>query len=124
MWAELNEDIDGRNGGRLMSDSIFTDDELRLLEHSPSDDGDSLMFDDDEMACRYLVASSHRRRAERTKEAKNKTEIKIPLICCVNVMECGAILRCGMSLTLTYPPIWPRSKELAFESLDDSGFIG
>lgn len=79
MWAELNEDIDGRNGGRLMSDSIFTDVELRLLEHSPSDDGDSFMFDDDEMVCRYLVASSHRgeRRAERTQEAKqNKIKFR------------------------------------------------
>lgn len=52
VWAELNEDIDGRNGGKLISDKIFTDDELRLLEHSPSDDDDSLILDDDDMAFR------------------------------------------------------------------------
>lgn len=57
MWFELNDDIDGRNGGRLISDRIFTDEELRLLEHSPSDEGDSLIFDDDEMAFRYMVAA-------------------------------------------------------------------
>lgn len=39
---EFCDDIDGRYGGRLIFDRIFTEDELRLFEQlSPNDDGES-----------------------------------------------------------------------------------
>lgn len=39
---EFCDDIDGRYGGRLIFDRIFTEDELRLFEEfSPNDDGES-----------------------------------------------------------------------------------
>lgn len=42
MCDEFCDDIDGRYGGRLMFDRIFTEDELRLFEQlSPNDDGES-----------------------------------------------------------------------------------
>lgn len=47
---ELKEDIDGLYGGKLIFDKIFTPDELRLLAHSPSEDGDSVTFEDDDTA--------------------------------------------------------------------------
>lgn len=41
------EDSDGRYGGKLIFDSIFTEDELRLFELiSHMDDGESFIFDD------------------------------------------------------------------------------
>lgn len=56
VWCAFDEfcdDNDGRYGGKLMFDSIFTDDELRLLVlPSPSDDDESFIFDDADVAFR------------------------------------------------------------------------
>lgn len=52
---EFCDDIDGRYGGRLIFDRIFTEDELRLLfeQLSPNDDGESFVFDDADAGFRY-----------------------------------------------------------------------
>lgn len=45
VWDEFCDDNDGRYGGRLIFDNIFTDDELRLFElFSPVDDGESFIL--------------------------------------------------------------------------------
>lgn len=52
---EFCDDIDGRYGGKLIFDRIFTDDELRLFElPSPIDDGESFILDEPEPAFLYI----------------------------------------------------------------------
>lgn len=53
---EFCDDTDGRYGGKLMFDNIFTDDEPQLLPlPSPSDDGESFTFDDVDAAFRCVI---------------------------------------------------------------------
>lgn len=53
VFDEFCDDNDGRYGGKLIFDRIFTDDELRwLAPFSPRDDGDSF----DEAAFRFNVS--------------------------------------------------------------------
>lgn len=69
MCDEFCDDIDGRYGGRLIFDRIFTEDELRLFEQlSPNDDGESFVFDDADAGFRYIYGIENKK--------KNKNKIK------------------------------------------------